>query len=451
MMAETVDMVVEGSSPYVKGLVRVEATFFFRNLGEQTEEMNVGFPLDQDMGWGSLCESGTIPFQPITDLTAWVNGKQVETNKYYKIVGFPPDYTPQEVPCWEYFPVIFPAGKDVTIHITYTGEPYHGKALYEYSYRYVLETGAGWYGTIGKADITIHIPYDLNDYSYLRCWPEPCAATGNQIEWHLEDFEPEYSSNISASFLPPPLWQRILTERANTELNPQDGEAWGRLAKAYKESILAKRGFRFDPAGKEMYAWSEAAYQKAVTLLPDDPDWHYGYAELLYNHALWGFVHDPEPNIPAWQACMVQLKQTLDLQPDHPKAHELLQEIAELEYAITLVDLSRPQPDYLVLTPQPATDIVTPTERPKPRGTLPPLNLELGSTATNPLATPRPLPQTVTASPGQPVRLTPTPTATPTSNWLAVPARPLGLGLIILLLLAGSTVLVVRWYNKRNL
>jgi hypothetical protein len=53
------------------------------------------------------------------------------------------------------------------------------------------------------------------------------------------------------------------------------------LGWAYKDAILESRGVQWDEAGQQMYAWSVEAYQQAVTLLPNDADWHYGYAELL--------------------------------------------------------------------------------------------------------------------------------------------------------------------------
>lgn len=347
MIAETVLIDVDADSPYDEGLATVTATFTMRNLGNVDEQMNVRFPLDQTLGWGGLCSD--IPyFWPIEDLKARVNGQAVSTQKTYATITIPAELEPYPtvtVPCWENFPVSFPIGKDVVIEVTYTAEPYHD-ADASWAYAYILETGTGWIGTIGTADIIVQVPYELNDSNFYSCWPENCVLSGNQIQWHYEDFEP--TANIGLSLLPPPLWQKIGLETKNTTQNPKDGEAWGRLAKAYKESIMARRGFRSEPAAVERYRLSLEAYQKAVTLLPNDADWHYGYAELLCWNADWNnLLGESVEDI--WRACVEQIRQAVNINPGHEKANELLTYVAELK----LVDISGSQPDFLILTPNP--------------------------------------------------------------------------------------------------
>ena len=177
---------------------------------------------------------------------------------------------------------------------------------------------------------------------------------------------------IRFDVIQPSIWLRILSETENTRVNPQDGEAWGRLGKAYKEAIMERRGFLYGTAGDKMYQLSQEAYRKAVTLLPNDADWHYGYADLLCWNAEWNdrFTKDWSEDIAEnWRACFEQLKQTLDINPGHEKANELLQWYAELgggggSSPIKLVDLSGPQPDYLILTPQTPQPSVTFTSTP---------------------------------------------------------------------------------------
>jgi hypothetical protein len=55
----------------------------------------------------------------------------------------------------------------------------------------------------------------------------------------------------------------VLTEKSNVEKNPNDGEAWGRLAKAYKEVIMMPKGWlREDPAGGELYRVEQGCIRK---------------------------------------------------------------------------------------------------------------------------------------------------------------------------------------------
>lgn len=355
MVAETVLIDIDADSPYDEGLATVTATFTMHNLGTVGEQMNVRFPLDQTLGWGGLCSNISF-FWPIEDLKAKVNGRAVSTKKTYQTVTIPTMEEPQptvDMPCWENFSVSFPVGQDVVIEVTYTTEPYQD-ADASYAYAYILETGTGWKGTIGTANIILQVPYELNDSNFYSCWPEGCALSGNKIRWHFEDFEP--TANIGVSLLPPPLWQRIAFEKKNTTQNPNDGEAWGRLAKAYKESIMARRGFRSEPAAIERYRLSKEAYEKAVALLPNDADWHYGYAELLCWNADWNNLLG-EPVEDVWQACVEQIRQAIHINPRHEKANELLRHIAEPK----LVDISGSQPDYLILTREP-TSTATPVE-----------------------------------------------------------------------------------------
>lgn len=368
MMAETVLIDVHDDT-----MAYVTASFTMRNLGEVEEQMEVGFPLDQGIAWGNLCDS-FYPFDPITDLKAWVDGYQTNTTKIYEAIryGVTGPYT-VTVPCWEEFQVIFPPEKDVNIQITYTGEPYYHDKAGSYIYSYVLSTGAGWKGTIGSADITVRMPYEINKYNYNGCSPKPCTLTDREVKWHFEDFEPENRAwDIMASFDPPYIWERITVERINTAKNPNDGEAWGRLGKAYKEALGGFRGYAvYDEAGREMFQWSMDAYQKALTILPDDPDWHFGYAELICTEIQWNDEIIIRPEEVNWVTCLEQLRLTLALNPAHEKALSLLEGLSiYYRWADTgdqaLVDLSGEQPVFLGLTQTPlprptATQLLTPT------------------------------------------------------------------------------------------
>ncbi len=394
MVAETVLIDIDGDSPYDEGLATVTATFTMRNLGNVDEQMDVRFPLDQTLGWGKICASPNPQFAPIEDLKVKVNGQAVASQKTYESITVFTEKEPYPtvtLPCWEHFPVSFPAGKDVIIQVTYTTEPYHDYATWAYAY--VLETGAGWKDTIGAADIIFQLPYELNNSNFYSCWPEDCALNGNKIQWHYEGFEP--TSNVGISLFPPPLLQRIAMEKENVTRNPNDGEAWGRLAKAYKESIMEKRGFRSEPAAIERYRLSMEAYQRAVNLLPNDADWHYGFAELLCINAEWNNLLG-EPDEDMWRKCVEQIRQTFNINSKHEKANELLEDVAKIQiehvngYDVhfhRLVDLSGPQPDFLILTPEP-TSTITPVEAAAPaQDLIQPTATQLPTTQTTETAT----------------------------------------------------------------
>ena len=111
--------------------------------------------------------------------------------------------------------------------------------------------------------------------------------------------------------------------------------------------------------GLEMYQLSRDAYQKAVTLLPNDADWHYGFADLFcWNAGYNNFLVNSETE--AWTECIEQVQQVLNLNPNHEKTKELIEFYGGFE---GMIDFNGTQPDYLILTPQPTATVV-PTEKP---------------------------------------------------------------------------------------
>jgi hypothetical protein len=326
MMAETVVIDVNNdTTPNSLGSAAVTADFTMRNLGSSDESMAVRFPISSDNGFGKYPE--------ITDLSIKVNGNQVS----YRRVNYPDvRYGGKSLVPWAEFDVTFPTGQDVAIEVSYnlrgTGypdEPY-------VSYYYVLETGAGWKDTIGSADITLRLPYpvdlentDLDETGFGHTYAGG-KIEGNEMRWHLEDFKPEPNGNrdynIEFALVAPYAWQAVLIERGNVDSNPNDGEAWGRLAKAYKAIFFMHKGYRTDEGGKRLYPLSVEAYEKCLVLLPKDAEWHAGFAELLADRSMWdsgasGATTD------TYQA-LHEIQTALQLSPNDVKVQNIAQEIS---------------------------------------------------------------------------------------------------------------------------
>jgi hypothetical protein len=356
MVSETVLIQIDADSPLDNGDGKVTATFTMRNLGDVDEQMDVRFPLDQTVGWGKLCMAPSFQYPTIDDIRVKVNGNSVSTHTTYQTVPVETENEPSStttIPCWANFPVSFPAGKDVIIQVAYTAQPYDSGG---YNYSYVLVTGAGWKDTIGSADIIYEVPYELNETNFISCFPNDCSVGTTKVQWHYENFDPPF--NVTLSLLSPPIWKRILIERKNTSQNPNDGEAWGRLAKAYKEAILERRGFRSDEIGQGIYQLSRDAYQKATALLPNDADWHFGLAQLLCWNAEWNnFL--VASSTEAWKSCVDQIQQVLNLNPNHAGMKEFIENSPEI---YDMIDFSGSQPDYIILTPKSAPTLA-PTEK----------------------------------------------------------------------------------------
>jgi hypothetical protein len=334
MMAETVILTVSQDPADVDGAVaETQAVFTMRNMGTTEESMAVRFPLSFFNG-GS---DGFFNFPEIPFIAVKVDGKSVPTrNEMQPFLSTEMGRSSEreEIP-WAVFDVIFPPNQDVMIEVVYNVE---GFGYYPYEvFKYVLETGAGWNGTIGSAEIILRLPYEANEQNV---WIEGVegygSATqggvfnGNEVRWTFNELEPTFENNLQFVVVTPSAWNKIQTETQTVTNNPNDGEAWGRLGKAYKELITMKHGYlRMDSVGQEMYKLSRAAYENCLALLPNDPLWQYGYADLLWSRYYFDIymmgVPDDEGLL---SKTLTALQTALELDANLQPAKDLLLEIS---------------------------------------------------------------------------------------------------------------------------
>ncbi len=376
MIAETVTLTISKDPVNPReAIAKTQAVFTMRNLGDQEEKMRARFPLSFFNG----NSDGMGNFPEIKSIAVKINGKTIPTKREMQpFFNSEMSYHERaEIP-WTVFDITFPPAQDVTIEVAY---PVNGFGYYPYEvFKYILETGAGWNGTIGAADIIIRFPYQVNQqnvwmkdvYGYSAATSDG-AISGNEVRWHFEELEPTWENNIMVVVVTPSLWEAILQETDTVTKNPNDGEAWGRLAKAYKEILLQKHGeLRTDPAGREMYDLSKSAYEKCLALLPNDSLWHYGYANLLWSHyyfdLYFGNQADVQEILPR---TLSELETALALDPNNQQAKDLLTEIS---YSIP--EAVKMEGDKFILlgltaTPIPPTPYAVLTETPEPTPTLP--------------------------------------------------------------------------------
>jgi tetratricopeptide (TPR) repeat protein len=293
MVAETVLIEVNKDTvPDSLGSAHITADFTMHNLGANDESMAVRFPISAD--------NGRSAYPEITDILIKVNGKQVTSRR----ADYPDlRYQLQNVP-WAEFDVTFPAGQDVPIEVSYNLAG-SGYAPYTAFY-YILETGAGWKDTIGSADVILRLPYPVNTQNVVFDtqigWAETTPGgkiDGNEVRWHFDEFEPgPYEvQNLEFAMVSPSAWQTVLKEQNNIAKSPKDGEAWGRLGMAYKQIFLLNKGYRTDAGGRELYQLSIEAYEKCLALLPNDAQWHAGFADLLARGSYWSSYMNISPEI----------------------------------------------------------------------------------------------------------------------------------------------------------
>lgn len=333
MVAETVTLTIsKNPSNPQKAIARTEAVFIMRNLGTDAETMSVRFPLSFFNG----NSDGYGGFPEIPAINVKVDGKSVPTRREIQPFTTSEYSFPErdEIP-WAVFDVTFLPNQNVILEVAYD---VNGFGYYPYeAFKYILETGAGWNGTIGSAEIIVRLPYEVSEQNLDLSGEAGHGVStpngvisGNEIRWSFTDLEPTYLDNIQIVVVTPSLWEKVLSEKANVEKNPNDGEAWGRLGKAYKEVVMMPKGYlRADRGGFQLFALSKDAYERCLALLPDDPLWHYGYAELLWAHYQYDiFFAGREDTENILAVLLNELRTVLVLDPDNQLAKDLLLEIS---------------------------------------------------------------------------------------------------------------------------
>jgi len=198
---------------------------------------------------------------------------------------------------------------------------------------YIFNTGAGWAGPIGQAELILNLPYPASAETLagipsggLRLppfyWPSmqadlPSGAVleGNQARWTWKDFEPGAEDDFAIWLLQPDKWQELETARTAVQANPQDGQAWLDLASTYHN--LSGSDFIYFPpsAFSPIYLPPGIeAYQKAADLLPDHLAAHAGIALLTLAPYLMDKNAPPE----VIQSVQEELKIARELEAKNP-------------------------------------------------------------------------------------------------------------------------------------
>lgn len=316
--------ILDSTSNNGLGQARVSATFHMRNLGGSAETMAVRFPLSTNDGRGN--------FPKIRDFQVQV-GRSVTT--FREVQEDDPAGFGDLVP-WAAFDVTFPPGEEVLIQVEYTLDASGELPFAEFSY--VFSTGAGWKGTIGSAEVLVRFPYAVSELNVLptevgSVIPGHQSAV-KELRWLFTELEPDNFDNFKIQIVATGEWQKVLREQNTITKNPIDGEAWGRLGKQYKQLAISSRGKGFrtydlnaDQGAQELYHLSVAAYQKALEILPEDAQWHAGFADLLGYYAYFAAFEGIDTRAEARQ-CLEEIRTALRLAPNDAIVLEIAEEIS---------------------------------------------------------------------------------------------------------------------------
>jgi hypothetical protein len=449
LAAETITFELDKPSPDVPVKARVTADFTMRNLGQTSEKLVVGFPLNCPESPSGMPDS-VYASPKIDDLELFVNNSRVATREEtFKT----PSYLNNFLATWDMFDVTFPPGQDVPIRVTYTSESWGYDP--EINFTYVLTTGASWNDTIGSLDIVFRLPYQASDQNINMNYYDTTTGgtpSGYELRWHYDNLEP--MEDFTIRMYRPWLWQAALNEEQNVLHDPYDGEAWGRLAMAYRQLVVGYKDiFRYDSGGIALYMQTVDAFQHAIDLQPNDARWHAEYADLIYRFIQsekWTVsFYDPQNTIGRRELVLVasEIKQALKLDSTNELAINLIQWI-NMEYPSTFPMIGD-QYQFPILSStagiyyylwSPIYSPTTTVVRSNQIATPPPTNI--------PIATSTAIPATQPASTPSPIytqMVSPTP-STPTAPAAATSQSPLWIAIPVTFMLSFG----LGWYKRRN-
>ncbi|MGB7539318.1 MAG: hypothetical protein WBM17_12340 [Anaerolineales bacterium] len=344
MVAENVTLWIRPGSggDYVAS---VTADFNFRNQGPSAESMQVRFPMEAVDGGGD--GYGRRPL--IRNFAAQAGGAALPVTALEEPFEYGPDVA------WSAFPLTFPAGRDVFLRVTYETDITNGK-YGDFWLDYILETGAGWYGTIGSAVVTYRFPYAVGPVNVPG--QEQAVRTGSEVRFLFSDFEPDENSDIRLHFLSPKYWQKILDLERETGENPRDIRSIIELADIYQGFCLS--------GGADASRLAETIVLEGLTYNPDSADLHAEWANIYLARLLpmcGGYGEpgfDREEVIAGLQR---ELNLALRIDPQNELVLQVQQSIAEqLEYDPDFLSTSEPVPATAVPATQTPTEVKIKTE-----------------------------------------------------------------------------------------
>ncbi len=367
-------------SPYFPivylAVAEVTADFRMANPTGEAVSMTVWFPL------ASALENARWEEHATDEVVPRIQIFQVSVD------GIPLDFSVSELPNpqgedkpalpWASFPVTFPAGEEVLIQVNYVFLPQPSAVdQVGMTLTYVFQTGAGWAGPIGKAELEVNLPYPAS-VETIGWMPEGGQIEGQRVSWTWENLEPGPQDDFSILLLRPERWDWLQAARTNIRNYPDYGQGWLTLAYIYERMSQGvwEMGHIIPDFGETYQRLGVQAAQEAARLIPEDIGPHYELA-MLYASAL-EQNSSPEELQPVWD----ELKIMKELNPEEaqmlePNVYDILEPVlyndatATAEWAAWSTDWAVETADAALLETPSATPTqkLTPTSQPVPSTT----------------------------------------------------------------------------------
>ena len=308
---------------------RVEALFAMSNRSETAETLQVLFPLNNLEGGGD----GAWGDPEIQNLSISVNDQTIDWA--LKTTPNPRGSDEPEIK-WAEFEVEFPSQEVTFIEIRYNLQSTGW--FPEATFNYILETGGGWKGPIGEANIRLILPYEASvenvlfgdpDSEYYWQITSPGAVfEGYEVHWEYTNLEPDAEDNWEATIITPHIWEQILELRER--IAQGDGSAYAEITILY-DGLYLGHGIRQGTEGLILKNYE--AYHKAIEFDPKDDDVLARFADFMLTLDGVGY---------GWEETPIELEdiysmasQALEINPLNEIAPHVISELERPPYNFT--------------------------------------------------------------------------------------------------------------------
>jgi len=344
----------------IQNRVTVTAYFVMQNQGAVDESMKAVFPTESMAICRGVMQGDSFTYYSIRQdsFQVSIDGTNVSTTSLEAPYGNCENYP------WLAFDVTFPVNKEVLVKVSYVMETQSVDSAQNIDY--ILETGAGWKGKIGRGYIVFKFPYTVTSENILSATTKGYQRLYNEIFWSFQDLEPTPEDNIHISIVSPDTWLEIKRLRNQLTKVPESPDAWIKLINIYRSIGFDQKGdyIRNDNYVGLVYD----AYQQAMAANPNN-------AELLTQYAryrLYGLSPRLTRILEPDEAMQILplLNKALALEPNNETAQQTLSDLLAVAPFITFTSPPTIPPtatSQFTATPSitpSATITSTPTETP---------------------------------------------------------------------------------------
>lgn len=312
----------------IQNRVVVNAYFVMKNQGTIDEIMQAVFPSQSRPFCHGNTSGDTFTFYYILQdsFKVSIDGIVVPTFVLEAPYGDCSDYP------WLAFDINFPVKKEVLVKVSYVMETWRVDDAQNIDY--ILETGAGWKGKIGRGYIILKFPYAVTSENILSGATKGYQILYNEVFWSFQDLEPTAENNIHISIVSPNVWLEIQRLRAQIEKNPELPDAWLRLIDLYAGITYSNKGMFI--RDKYYFDLIESTYVKAIAANPRSAEISASYA--AHKFFRWSPHGEPITEDQATQVLPL-LNKALALDPNNETA---LYVLAQLEDAAPFITFTPP-------------------------------------------------------------------------------------------------------------